>query len=122
MKINKIITPFLLFVFSILLLTILSCERQNNYMMKGKIIGYEHCTNDYYGYLIEVQSPADIGGVVSINGTQYENVVKTYSKPNAELPVGSEIKGRYQMTPNCRICEDFYLVYDLPEVQIIYKH
>ena len=122
MKKIKVITPLVLFVvITILSLTIWSCERQKINRIKGNVIGYEYCTSEYYGYLIEVQSPAEIGGSVSIDGIRYENVVKTYSKPNTELHIGSEVKGTYQMTSDCRICQDLYIAFDLPEVIIKYK-
>jgi hypothetical protein len=123
MKKMKHITSFL-FVIIIVILTLLSCRRQNDNSIEGKIIGYEYCTSEMYGYLIEVQSPAGIGGTVYLYGTEHRNVVKTYSKPENDLHVGDEIKGIYQIMADssiCGYCQDIYLTYNVPEVIIKYK-
>ena len=101
------------------------CNQTRDNLIKGKVIGYEYCTSEIYGYLIDVQSPAGIGGTVFIYGTEHGNVVKTYSKPENDFQIGDEISGVYQMMADssiCRICQDLYLVYDLPEVIIKYKN
>lgn len=119
-------TNFLFIVLINLLLFLMPCGCKHNRdnQIKGKVIGYEYCTGEEYGYLVEVQSPTGIGGTVFIYGTEYQNVVKTYSKSENDLQIGNEIKGVYQMMADssiCRICQDLYLAYDLPEVIIIYK-
>ncbi len=119
----KHITSFL-FVIIIVILTLLSCRRQNDNSIEGKVIGYEYCSSEMYGYLIEVQSPAGIGGRVRLYDTEYVNVVKTYSKPENDLHVGDEIKGIYQIMADssiCGYCQDIYLTYNVPEVIIKYK-
>lgn len=123
MKRMKYISHFL-FVIILLLLTQLSCRRQNDNSIEGKVIGYEYCTSEIYGYLIEVQSPAGIGETVYLYGTEHRNVVKTYSKTGKDLLIGDEIKGIYQITADssiCGYCQDIYLTYDVPEVIIKYK-
>ncbi|MBR3573403.1 MAG: hypothetical protein IKN99_09155 [Bacteroidales bacterium] len=123
MKKMKHITSFL-FVIIIVILTLLSCRRQNDNSIEGKVIGYEYCSSEMYGYLIEVQSPAGIGGRVRLYDTEYVNVVKTYSKPENDLHVGDEIKGIYQIMADssiCGYCQDIYLTYNVPEVIIKYK-
>lgn len=123
MKKMKHITSFL-FVIIIVILTLLSCRRQNDNSIEGKVIGYEYCSSEMYGYLIEVQSPAGIGGRVHLYDTEYVNVVKTYSKPENDLHVGDEIKGIYQIMADssiCGYCQDIYLTYNVPEVIIKYK-
>jgi len=123
MKKMKHITSFL-FVIIIVILTLLSCRRQNDNSIEGKIIGYEYCTSEMYGYLIEVQSPAGIGERLRLYDTEYVNVVKTYSKPENDLHVGDEINGIYQIMADssiCGYCQDIYLTYNVPEVIIKYK-
>jgi hypothetical protein len=122
-KINIIITIALITIISVFLL--IRCKKQSRSTIEGTVIAYEYCTNNVKGYLIEVQKPEGIGENIVINETQYSNVVKTYSQPINSLHIGDQIMGNYQIltdTSICRVCEDLYQVYDVPEVTISFNN
>lgn len=123
MKIIKfIITLILITIVSVVFL--IRCEEQNQNTIEGTVIGYEYCTSNIRGYLIEVQKPLGIGENIVINETQYSNVVKTYSQPTTALQIGDQITGSYQFLTDssiCRICETLYQIYYVPEVVVSFN-
>ena len=100
------------------------CNRQNQNIIRGKIIAYEYCTSTHKGYLIEVQEPQGIGENIVLNKTQYSNVVKTYSKATTSLQIGDLITGIYQTKPDsiCRVCTTQYPIYNVPEVIVTFQN
>lgn len=100
------------------------CKEQNQNTITGKVIAYEYCTSSVKGYLIEVQEPVGIGENIVLSGTQYSNVVKTYSQPMTTLDIGDQITGTYQMMPdstNCRVCTAQYPIYNVPEIVLSFN-
>ena len=121
-KVNIIITIALIMIVSVFLLT--QCKEQNWSSLEGTVIGYEYCTSNIRGYLIEVQKPVGIGENIVINETHYSNVVKTYSQPTTALQIGDQITGNYQFLMDasfCRVCEALYQIYDVPEVIVSFN-
>ena len=121
-KIKIIITIALIMLVNVFLLT--RCKDQNWNSLEGTVIGYEYCTSNIRGYLIEVQKPVGIGENIVINETYYSNVVKTYSQQTTALQIGDQITGSYQFLTDssiCRICETLYQIYYVPEVVVSFN-
>lgn len=103
---------------------LIRCKEQNRNTIMGKVIAYEYCTSSVKVYLIEVQEPVGIGENIVLYGTQYSNVVKTYSHPMTTLDIGDQVTGTYQMMTdsiNCRVCTTLYPIYNVPEIVISFN-
>ncbi len=120
-KFNIIVIVAMIIIATVLLLA--QCTEQKGGTIEGRVIEYENCTYDNKGYLIEVQNPRGIGKDVFLCGTQYSNVVKTYSQPINTLQIGDQVIGKWHFLKDssCRVCTDEDQVYNVPEIVISFQ-
>lgn len=83
---------------------------------KGTIIGHENCTKDITGYLIEIETPSNIGNDIYYDGEK-KNVVKSF---NIELQEGSIVEGFFQYPDKTieRNCVSQFEHFAVPEIII----
>lgn len=108
---------FLIIIFISTLLV--SCGDDEEFRFVGKVIGGRLCSPSLVGYIIEIQSPDDIGGTITIGNTTYNNTVMAYRASrilhNGEIVYGVAHKTSSFAALNCQgLIEE-----DLPEIILL---
>jgi len=101
-----------------------STEEQSTFL-QGSVIGTEKCTEEIFGYLIDVHTPSGIGNSLRYYDSTYSNVIKTYSVPPVELSVGDSVSGTYETLSSSspsRVCSSMNQFFNVPELIINFSN
>ncbi|MBR1851487.1 MAG: hypothetical protein IJ789_09010 [Bacteroidales bacterium] len=93
-----------------------SCTKHDEIDFAGTIIGYNPCTGlDNVGYLVELNTPTEVGSTIEYNNQTYNNVIILYD-PAVRIYVHDKVSGTFYYSNNYAKANCNYTkLYDIPE-------